>query len=131
MKANRHKLNNPSVYDPVYSFDNPSIHDMTLLEPFGIDTSNRFPLPTYAADMHKVIEHVHGRLVGQMRNKVLGCTSKPSKQWYRTTLKQLFSQISADSIDKDVLSLIDTFTIIAKAKAEGGMEGNWAPRPYH
>jgi hypothetical protein len=52
---------------------------------------------------------------------------------YRLHLKHLFHDkvVTADSVRKDVDSLIETLQIIAKPVSKGGTNGDWAPKGYN
>lgn len=117
--------------DPVYSFDNARIHDMSLLETIGIDGSDRAPLPARSPDMHKVIEHVFGTLEGAMQRELHDRPDLCTAEQYKATLERLFrSLITAQSVRKDISSLKDTYDVIRKSRDEGGVEGGWPPSMY-
>lgn len=53
---NQHTLNGSDKYGPICPCNDPTTHDMSLLEPMGIHDSARLPPPpwTYVPDVHKV-----------------------------------------------------------------------------
>ena len=117
--------------DPVYSFDNAPIHDMTLLEEIGIHGSDRAPLPARSPDMHKVIEHVFGTLEGAMQRELHINPKLSSAKQYKAVLERLFwSVITAESVRKDISSLKGTYDAIRKSRDEGGVEGGWPASMY-
>lgn len=117
--------------EPVYSFDNAPIHDMTLLESIGIDGSDRAPLPARSPDMHKVIEHVFGTLEGAMQQELHDDPGLCTAKQYKAVLQRLFkSKITAESVRKDIKSLAGTYNVIRKSRDEGGVEGGWPPSRY-
>lgn len=133
MARNAHRLNKPTEWDPIYSFDNPRIHKTAANELLANDLgeSNTFPLPRYAGDIHKVIEHIHGILTKQMQ-RVLGVTRKSmGHTFYRVQLEQLFWRIKADSVQRDVRSLKATLDKISLPPSRGGTGGDWAPAGYN
>lgn len=117
--------------DPVFSFDNATIHDMEVLEEVGITWENRVPLPPRSPDMHKVIEHVFGTLEGAMQEALHEDHSLTRGREYAALLRTLFKQrITALSIQKDIRSLYPLYDMLHKSKAEGGVEGDWPPAKF-
>ena len=57
-------------WGPIYSFDNPSIHGgkagspthEAVLQAIGLARCEVFDLPVRSSDIHKVVEHAHGRV---------------------------------------------------------------------
>lgn len=130
--ANRHLLDNPEEWEPVFSFDRPTIHDPAYLGHLGIyEGQNTFPLPAYGGDVHKVIEHVHGYLVKQFAMYLQQIRGPQPRAVHRAQLKHLFECITVEGVQRDCMSLADTLRIIASPVAEGGTAGDWAPRPYN
>ena len=139
IKNHAHMLYYPIDAQPIYSFDNPNIHKKAaadLLDDFIFCTDdftegNVFPLPKYAGDMHKVIEHIHGILTNKMRHFLTRVRKRWSVEVYRSTLQSFFWSIKADSVQRDVMTLLDTYDIISRPVSGGGTGGDWAPRPYN
>ena len=131
MADNAKYLDNPEECDPVYSLDNPSIHDKASLTDLGIvEGQNTFPLPAYGGDMHKVIEHIHGQMVGWFQRFMSQCRDRYPPKVYRDQLEGMFwGKVAAESVARDVNSLKATLECIAKPVAQGGTGGDWAPRP--
>lgn len=131
MFKNRWKLNNPSKWEPIYSFDKPTIHkgDMSYL---GIvEGVNTYPLPRYGGDFHKVIEHVHGTLTREMRKWQWRDRTRYPASVYRAQLQHSFEQYEISSVQKDVRGLYDLCRIVSEPMCRGGTAGDWAPRPYN
>ena len=118
--------------DPLYSFDNASIHDVALLsEEMDFDGNDRVPLPPRSPDMHKVIEHVFGTLEGAMQKKLHDNPGLCTAEQYKKVLEKLFRKvITADSVRKDIKSLKGTYDMIRKCRDAGGVEGGWPPSKY-
>ena len=117
--------------DPIFSFDNAPIHDMSLLGELGISGLDRAPLPARSPDVHKVIEHVFGTLEGAMQKELHNDPQLCSAQEYKAVLVRLFkSVITPESVRKDIRSLRETYDVIRKCADEGGMEGGWPPSKY-
>ncbi len=133
MKKWAYKLHNPAESSPIYSMDNPRIHTKALREYFPdlMEGEDLFPLPPYAGDVHKVIEHVHGILSKQMQVILRHIRKKQSVWWYRHHLSEMFFKYGVNSVQRDVMSLPDTLALISKPPSRGGTGGGWAPRPYN
>ena len=125
--------------EPIYSLDKYSVHMRAIessgwLHDSGDTSGNVFPLPHHAPDIHKVIQHVHGGLTRSMNKFVTELRrGGGSPRVYRLHLKHLFHDkvVTADSVRKDVDSLIETLQIIAKPVSKGGTNGDWAPKGYN
>ena len=129
---NRHLLDNPEEWEPIFSFDRPYIHDPAYLTDLGvIEGQNTFPLPCYAPDIHKVIEHVHGTLTTLMGVYLQRVRRPQGNAVHRAQLEHLFWGLSAARVQSDTMSLVATLRIIADPVAQGGTAGDWAPRPYN
>ena len=108
---------------PLFSFDNPPIHQKAMPSRAGIKADQRVPLPPRSPDMHKVIEHCFGILSRAMNTKLLEDSSIKSIEQYKTEIESLFySRITRESIQADVKSLVNTYTHIA-----GEGQGGWPP----
>lgn len=120
--------------DPLYSFDNASIHNMELLEELGItagDDGNRVPLPAKSPDMHKVIEHVFAILEGAMQKLLHEDPSLTKGRQYAAALRQLFrSVITQQSVEKDIRSLMPLYKMLLRSRGRGGVEGDWPPAKF-
>jgi hypothetical protein len=42
-----------------------------------------------------------------------------------------FKQLTPESVQRDVDSLVQTLEVISKPREEGGTDGGWAPPPYN
>lgn len=127
-KAGEVMMENPEVFNaekpPLFSFDNPKIHEVADLSRAGISRqAQRVPLPPRSPDMHKVIEHCFGILSRAMNTSLMNDPSINSIQAYKAEIVRLFHTcITPQSIQADVASLIETYSYIAK-QADGG----WPP----
>ena len=120
-------MNRDGSEKPVlWSYDNPTIHTCERacegLASIGITEHNRLPLPKYAGDMHKVIEHVHGTLEQRMQQVLWTIDERHDIRFYVATLRSIFFQsITPEMISADVDTLHDTYrAVIARG-------GDWAP----
>ena len=129
-KAKLVVVNNPGVFGiggssrpPLFSFDNPPIHQKAMLSRAGIKADQRVPLPPRSPDMHKVIEHCFGILSRAMNTSLLTNPAIKSVEQYKAEIERLFySCITRESIQADVMSLVETYSSIA-----GPAEGGWPP----
>ena len=129
-KAKLVALKNPGIFGseesprpPLFSFDNPPIHQNAMLSRAGIKPAQRVPLPPRSPDMHKVIEHCFGRLTREMNTSLLSNPSIKSIEQYKAEIERLFySKITRESIQAGVVSLVDTYTYI-----KGPAQGGWPP----
>jgi hypothetical protein len=55
----------------------------------------------------------------------------PSPRVYRLQLHEYFKQLTPESVQRDVDSLVQTLEVISKPREEGGTDGGWAPPPYN
>jgi hypothetical protein len=128
MAEHADELDNPDESSPVYSMDNPSIHLKALEGSHDMhEGENTFPLPRYAGDVHKVIEHVHGTITTRMRRVLKQIWEHKGVDFYRASLRQYFYKINPTSVQNDVESLPATLEIISKPPSRGGTGGGWAP----
>jgi hypothetical protein len=113
---------------PRVSIDNPTIH-MSALKQYkdelvdaGWKGSTRFPLPKYSPDLHRVIEHTHGRAVLAFRKWMYDNPKKHSVAKYKEVFEQLYRGCcSAKSIASDVAGLPQLYAYVADN------DGDWAP----
>lgn len=132
MFKHRWALNNPNQWEPIFSFDKPTIHQGDMSYIGIVDGQNTFPLPHYCADMHKVIEHVHGTLVKLIRKWQWRDRRRYGVEVCKAQLHHaFFKQLTKRSVQKDIKSLGATFKIISQSACRGGTAGDWAPRPYN
>lgn len=124
-QAKQVALRNPKVFAsenssrlPLFSFDNPPVHQKAMLARAGVKAEQRVPLPPRSPDMHKVIEHCFGILSRAMNKKLLEDSSIKSIEQYKALIESLFySCITKESIQADVVSLVDTYTYIVEKAA--------------
>lgn len=107
----------------VYSFDNPKIHEAALpkIEELGLE---RQSLPTYSPDMHKVIEHVHGWIGAEFKKRLLQDATINTPVKYAKLLEEIFFNITAAQIAKDVASLPATYQEIIR------LLGDWPAKKF-
>ena len=111
--------------EPLFSFDDPPIHQTADLSRAGIKRSQRVPLPARSPDMHKVIEHCFGIVSRAMNKSLLRNSSIRSIEDYKAELQRLFfTCITQEGIAKDVDSLVHTYQSIASKD----IEGSWPPK---
>lgn len=125
------------------SFDNPTIHTKVDL-PAGV---KRVPLSPYSPDIHKIIEHVFGRIKPRLPEMCWDLTAggtglQPSLKVTRKAYKQVVRRHTAqETIAGDVRSLVLTLKVIAAEEGEfiekvmrhgtrliEGTAGDWAPK---
>lgn len=105
----------------IYSLDNDAAHQkaIPLLKAAGVlNGSNRAPLPPLSPDMHKVVEHTHGTMMGFF-NEELGKLDDSARtvDFYIKMLSDIFfERITKEMIAEDTKSLRDTYRAIIAAK---------------
>lgn len=104
--------------DIKYSWDNDKIHKGADLATVGIADDMRLELPALSSDMHKVIEHVHGRIDNHFQKWLWGFKEgKPKVAECKRKVMEIFqTKITQESIMNDVHSLHVTYRAIVKAK---------------
>lgn len=111
--------------NPIYIFDNASVHDRERLyyDPvYAIPRSCLdIKIPAHSPDFNKVAEHIHARLEhGLMVAMYKDQTVRTAEQCI-TLLKDLFLSITTEEIERDTLSLMSTFQAVLDA--DGGYPG--------
>lgn len=114
---------------PRYSFDNASAHwSVEALERLHIVGDVRFPLPAKSPDMHKVIEHMFGRLKPAFKDWMYHHPAPRTAVEYMAAVEHLFwhdpAVAAKDVIEKDVASLHGTYEQVIQAK------GGLIPKPW-
>lgn len=116
--------------EPTLSFDNPRVHGgpnrwIEIMNACRLSKEQRFLLPPYSPDMHRVIEHTHARLVSDFQgwlNTHVGDFDLPA---YKAKLQELFyERQTADVIAADVSTLPALYGAIIRA------EGAWPPKSF-
>jgi hypothetical protein len=115
---------------PYYSWDNASFHTSMNLEEVGTCTSDMWELPPNSPDMHKVIEHVVGRVKMALRNALCDNAKLTTVNKLKHECKRVFFEITAESVQKDIDSLPNTYKHIHTKQKQGGREGDWALARY-
>ena len=107
---------------PWWSFDNDRIHtNKERLRFLRINGRNRVPLPPRSHDMHRVIEHCINALKAAFQQWLYTHPAPRSVAEYRAALEKIFfTQITAESIAKDVRGLPALFRVIASKQFNGG-----------
>lgn len=66
--------------------------------------------PAWSPDLHKVIEHVHGIVSSAWKKQLMQMQPQSTIQEYTQVVKSIFDEkIKCSSVQKDILSLQDTF----------------------
>lgn len=130
---------------PIMSFDNASIHTAQRSEPLLPAGTTQHKLPARSPDLHKVIEHVFGRLKPAVAAAVFDATwKKDVPELSAAQLRPLIEgclrdKTTAAQIAADCESLKTTLEIVSHDKdvlfTLGGNEfkgtgGDWAPRRW-
>jgi hypothetical protein len=126
---------------PLFSWDNNKIQKVADLATMGLTPAEVLPVPAYAPDLQKPIEHPWNPIKHGVQQQLLQPRSKrvtPSEA--RQIVEQQIAAISRQSIVKDVLSLPSTYLVVALAKGRvyknldgeyvTGTGGDWAPAKY-
>lgn len=95
------------------SFDNVNFQKGASLEYMGLQPDEKLPLPRYAPDMHKPIEHVWAQVKHDMQNVLLQPRDTPLTALEAQQLMvQCFQRVDAGGIFRDVCSLAVTYHVI-------------------
>lgn len=115
----------------LYSFDGARIHQSALkqdkqgkclLSKLGWTAEMQVTLPRYAPDLHRVIEHAHGRAEQRFRKWMYLNPRTFTTEEYKQKFQEIFMQANTASVIKaDVAGLHDVY----EAVYMNG--GNWAP----
>lgn len=117
-----------SEMQPIFSLDNAPVH-CDVEEVIGV--GSRAPLPPYSPDMHKGIEHIFNQvrqfiLVQRLPAIAADHAITPlSLEYWPTLVGDALKHVTPESIQKDILSLRDTYEYIVK------FNGARAPRPFN
>jgi hypothetical protein len=128
------------VGDWAWSWDNARNNGGAIqMEAAGLDPDLRMPLPAYAPDLHKVVEHSIGRLKRQFRAVLVHAARCCNPKQLAGLLRRTFANLDPVAIQKDVASMPLTCQVIAGARGSTVTdpqtqkewpctEGGWAPR---
>jgi hypothetical protein len=115
----------------LYSFDGARIHQSAtkldkegkcLLSKLGWTGEMQVPLPRYAPDLHKVIEHSHGRAEQAFRKWLYHNPKTFTAEQYKTKFEQIYRDTNTAGVIKaDVDGLHAVYDVVS----QNG--GNWAP----
>jgi hypothetical protein len=134
-QSQRHLLQNPRVWQPLFCFDRARIHDLEgvekVLAKHGLPPQCMVDLPHYAYDFQKPIEHVHGTCKRWFRKALHTTGVNMDEQSYHSLYEQAFMQLNVDSIRKDIESLPAMYQHILAPLSQGGSEGGYARKPYN
>jgi hypothetical protein len=129
--AHPSKFINSTASSLLYSFDGARIHQsalkldaagQSLLSKVGWNAAMQVTLPRYAPDLHRVIEHAHGRAEQKFRRWLYLHPRNFSTEEYKAKFKQIFLEANTKAVIKaDVAGLHDVY----EAVYTNG--GNWAP----
>ncbi len=124
----------PQYYNkggPFYSWDNASFHTSVNLQAIGIQQADMWKLPPNSPDMHKVIEHVVGRVKRALREELCDNARLTTVEHIKDVCKDVFfNKITKESVKKDIDSLPTTYRHIHTKKSKGGREGDWSLARY-
>lgn len=115
---------------PRFSFDNPRIHGGKkkggdIMRACGLSTEQRFPLPRYSPDIHRVIEHTHANVCYAFQEWLDMHEDDFNLPAYKLKLEELFYARMVDRvIDSDAITLPKLFAKIIE------FEGGWPPKPW-
>ncbi len=116
---------------PFYSWDNASFHTSMKLHDVGLSEEDMWLLPPNSPDMHKVIEHVVGRVKRALREELCDNANITTVKQVKHVCKQVFfNRITVESVRKDIDSLPTTYRHIHAKKSQGGREGDWSLAKY-
>ena len=133
MRAATQKLKDKGV-EVMFSYDSARIHTSAMklvdsatgklvMASYGFKDSQRFPLPPYSPDMHRVIERTHGSAVIMFEKWLYQNPKKCSIQRYKEVFESIYRECCcADAIAADVAGLPELYEWIYSH------EGNWAPK---
>lgn len=118
--------------DPIFSFDHPNIHGGNkpgiIMAAMGLTRASHFMLPANSCDIHKIIEHLHARLVGAFQKWLYEDSTKYNLDVYKRRLEQIFYTCpeiaSPPVIQKEVNSLPALFQELIDIK------GAWPPKAW-
>jgi len=131
-----HLLHNPKMWEPIYSFDNPTIHAgkyaTEQLASLGISDAegNVFELPHYCGDFQKPVEHTHGTLTNMIQDMTWQDRKYYAPSIWHKQVEHLFYTIPRSQISADVANLKKMYNIVRSPPCRKGTAGDWAPRPY-
>jgi hypothetical protein len=126
---------------PLFSWDNNRIQASASLRAMGLREEQKVPLPAYSPDMHKVIEHVFAHVKRAVQDALKQSRTRPlDADDARQLVEVCFRGATTESIMRDVLSLRETYFVIAHAKGitavgldgeqHTGVGGDWPPNRY-
>ncbi len=127
------KEKHPQYYSkggPFYSWDNASFHTSLKLQDVGLSETDMWLLPPNSPDMHKVIEHVVGRVKRALREELCDNANIKTVEQVKRVCRDVFFRITTESIRKDIDSLPNTYKHIHDKKSQGGREGDWSLAKY-
>lgn len=119
----------PEGASVLYSFDSARIHQSALskdkegksmLGAIGFDAEqHRVPLPPYSPDMHKVIEHAHGRAVNKFQDWLYKTPGPFTMKKYKKQFEKIFKECCTPSIvSADVDSLKGLYNEIRRVQGQ-------------
>ena len=127
---------------PKFSWDNNRTQGFANLANMGLKGVDQVPLATYSPDMHKVIEHVFGRLKPMVQKELLseGLPALDTVAAQQLVKRLFLNNITTESIANDVASLPKAYFVIKLEKGvtavgpdghlHEGVEGDYPPRVY-
>lgn len=131
-EKHKHLLQDPTQWKPIYSFDRASIHNVhKACAALGCTAEGITPLPHYAPDFQKPVEHVFGYCKAAFRKRlaIIG-TTLPMKE-YANHFLDIFFSIKPESVKKDIESLPTTYNNILAPLSAGGSNGGYAVKGFN
>ena len=126
------------------SWDNASNNatdaDLPEVGDWCLTCDQRLPLPPYAPDLHKAIEHAIGYVKREFKRLLAEHPGYSTPSEYMHLLRQAFNKIRAAQIMADVQTLRTTYGVVATPKGEmyvapdgkmhPGSGGDWPANRY-
>jgi hypothetical protein len=132
MQDAKAKLEQPHKVTALYSWDNAPIHaaaakvledGTSLLSRIGFSSEQQAPLPPYAPDLHRAIEHAHGRAVALFNKQLYRDPVQRNMLEYKVMFEKAFRAANSPAVIRwDVAGLPELYTWVAQ---NGGC---WAPK---
>ena len=99
---------------PLYMYDNNSTQRDCKLSDMGLTGGQHVSIPPHSPDFNKPIEHVFNQIKRTLLDRLYRShhdelTPAIAQQW----VLEAFQQVTTESIQKDIDSLLDTWSIVA------------------
>lgn len=128
----RHLLKNPKKWRPMYGFDRARIHNVQkALAALKCAAKQILPIPHYAPDFQKAVEHVHGYCKSMFRKRLRTISPMLPIADLAAHYDDIFFSVKAESVRKDIESLPLTYKHILQPISEGGSDGGYAMKGFN